>query len=75
MGEIESIQISEMLMVVVVAVPPCVVGVMLVDAQQFAHDDVHLQRGEEVAVSKVVELHEDAQSVPPVDKPPQETKT
>ncbi len=62
-----------MFVVVVVAVPPGVVGEVLVDAEELAYEDVHLERGEEVAVGQVVELHEDAEGVAPVDEPPQES--
>jgi hypothetical protein len=56
-------------MMVVVAVPPGVVGVVLINAQNFADQNIHTHRGEEVAVGQIVELHEDSKGISPSDEP------
>jgi len=60
LGEIEAIKISKVFMVMIVTITPGVVGVVLINTEDFSHDDVHLERCEKIAMSHVVELHEDA---------------
>ena len=69
LGEIEAIEISKVFVVMIVTITPGVVGVVLINAEDFTHDDVHFERCEKIAMSHVVELHEDAEGVAPMNEP------
>jgi len=69
LGEIEAVEVSEMFMVVIVTVAPGIVGVMLINSEDFSDDDVHLKRCEKIAMGEIVELHEDAEGIAPMDEP------
>lgn len=63
LGDIQPVNVTEMFVVVVVAVPPCIEGEVLVDSDYFADDGVGLHRAEEGEMSHVMKLDKDPYGV------------